>query len=202
MQGKWVGRGGGVRAPSFPFFCSKSQRGSLTTTRRLVRARLSPPRCWGGVFIQTGARECHMLPPFLSRFQRGRRECHTSPPFLSVSNGGGVWHSHHPPVSFHFERGQREYHMLLPSLFILNGGSVNPTHPFLFIYPPSLGGILFCGRGGVCISRRLCFCSFTPPLMGGFLPCGIDKQGRRETHTPPCFFLFNPPSLGGYFPLY
>jgi len=109
-----------------------------------------------------------------------------------------------PPVSFHFERGQHEYHTLPPFLFILNGGSVNPTRcPRFFSFTPRHWGVFSpvaeaaCAFHAASVSVRL-----PPPLMGGFLPRGIDKQGQRETHTLPRFFSFNPPSLGGYFPLY
>ena len=58
--------------------------------------------------------------------------------------------------------------MLPQFLFISNGGGVKPTHRrcFFLVYPPRMRGI--------------------------FPPCGVDKRGRRETHTPPWFLFVYP----------
>ena len=61
--GEMGGEGGAIRAPSFPFFCSKSQRGGVTTTRRLIRARLSPPVVGGEFLFKRGP---HAAPVFFS----------------------------------------------------------------------------------------------------------------------------------------
>jgi len=70
------------------------------------------PHCGGGIFIQTGARESHMPPPFLFVSNRAGINATCRPPFLSILNRGSMWHSRHPPVSFHFKRGQRESYTL------------------------------------------------------------------------------------------
>ena len=162
MQGNWGG--GGRSCPLLPFFRSRSQRGergSVRTTRCLVRAPLSLPVVGGGqIFIQTGACESHTPPPFLFVSNGGGVNPTRRPPFFSISNGGGVWHSRHPPVSFHFARGQRESytlplvsfrfeqgqcesHTLPPVSLCFEQGQCESHMPplFLFLYPQWWGGI-------------------------------------------------------------
>ena len=119
----------------------------------------------GGIFIQTGAREFHTLPPFLSILNGGGR-IHAAPRFFLFRTGAVVFTP--PPVSFRFERGRSYSHRPL-FLSIENGGSVNPTRCPSFIS---------VSNGGSVIPTRC-------PL---FLP--VSNGGSVILHAAPRFFLF------------
>jgi hypothetical protein len=185
MQGKWPGKEEAVQASPFPVFRTRSQRGGVKTTRRLVRARLSPPNGGGDLSSATstmgrcgihtplhferycqrrrrGQRESDTLPPVSFRFERGQ---HSLPLFLFFSKGGSKCC---PPLSFLFERGQ---HTLPPFLSISNGGGVQPT------------------------CRRRFF--RLPPVS---LPCSVDKRGSVEPTRRRRFFRLPPPNNRGVSP--
>ena len=143
------------------FFRFESQRAGVKTTRRLVRARLSPPVV-GGNFYSNGA--VVFPPPPIFPFRTGAA-AFTLPPFDFVSFRTG-WHSrcprfvsfrtgrriHAAPVSFRFERGgvntppplsfcfklgQHESHALPPVSFRFERGRVNSTNrPRFFLFTP------------------------------------------------------------------
>ena len=110
------GKGEAVRAPSFRFLHPRSQRGGVKTTRRFVRARLSPPNSIvGGNFYSTGG---SVIP-------------HAAP--VSFRTG---WRIHAAPLSFRFKRGGV---FTLPR-FVLNGGGVF-TLPRFVLFCFEWGGV-------------------------------------------------------------
>lgn len=114
---------------------------------------------------------CGTLSPVSCHFKWGHNESHTL-----------------PPVPFLFEWRQREFHMLPISFWLL----------------PIIGGafplVASTNGDGMKCTFRLCFCSFTPPLTGGFLPHSINNWGQLETHVlPPFHFILSPLNEGGVF---